>query len=88
MNATIRMFEQDFERITHALHLLNAESALVSVAIAEERILVATIEVEWLRAIADVVHEDDPILAKRLRQLHTKKKKEAAVEWLRNKFGL
>lgn len=86
--AIILLLEREFEQIRRALCLLKAESALVSVAIGEDRDLVATIEVDWLRAIADVVHEDDPILAKRLRQLLTKKKKEAAVEWLRSKFGL
>lgn len=86
--ATIRIYEEQLRLIRRALELLHQEEALISVAIAEHRIFAVTLDVNWLRAIADVVHEDDPELAKTLRRLHTKTRKQATVEWLKGKFGL
>ena len=88
MNATIRLYAEQMAEITRALALLHMEDALISTTIAEDSILVATIETHSLRAVADIVHESDPDLAKSIRRLDTKIKKQAAAEWLRSKFGL
>ena len=85
---TQRSLEEQLRLIRRAPELLHQEEALISVAIAEHRIFAVTLDVNWLRAIADVVHEDDPELAKTLRRLHTKTRKQATVEWLKGKFGL
>lgn len=85
--ATIRLYAEQMHRITRALEMLRMEDALVSASLAEGHIVVATVDAHCLRAVADVVHEDDPELAKGLRRLDTKLKKQAAVDWLRNKFG-
>lgn len=85
--ATIRVTTAQNIRITRALDLLHMEDAILHMSLAEDSVVVVTLEAHCLRAVADVVHEDDPELAKALRRLDTKLKKQAAVDWLRNKFG-
>lgn len=86
--ARIRICQPQLQLISRAIELLNCEEAFIGLSIEESGSFVLDIDAQWLRAIADVVHEDDPELAKSLRRLHTKTRKQATVDWLKGKFGL
>lgn len=86
--ARIRLTQPQLHLISRAIQLLKCEEAFIGFSIEESRNFVLDIDAKWLRAIADVVHEDDPELAKTLRRLHTKTRKQATVDWLKGKFGL
>ena len=86
--ARIPLTQPQLQLINRAIQLLKCEEAFIGLSIEESRNFVLHIDAQWLRAIADVVHEDDPELAKTLRRLHTKMRKQATVEWLKGKFGL
>ena len=85
---TIRLYPEQLERIMRALELLRMEEAMIGFSLAEEHIVLATFDAHCLRAVAAVIHEDAPELAKAIRKLDSKLKKKATVDWLRSKFGL
>ena len=88
MTATIRLYVDQLTQIRNALSGIHREEALINVSIAEDRIVVATLEANCLLDVANWLERGDPDLANQIRRLDRKVKGKQAADWLRNKFGL